>query len=68
MTLNKVNKTIGLLRKCQNILPKSALPTIYKTFIEPHLNNDDITYGQPYSASFNQKVELLQYNACRAIT
>ena len=30
---NKVNETIGLLRKLQNILPRSALLTIYKTFI-----------------------------------
>ena len=30
---NKVNETIGLLRKRQNILPRSALLTIYKTFI-----------------------------------
>ena len=30
---NKVNETIGLLRKLQNILPKSALLTIQKTFI-----------------------------------
>ena len=68
MILNKVNKTIGLLLKCQNVLPKSALPTIYKTFIRPHLNYDDITYGQPYNASFDQKLELLQYNACRTST
>ena len=62
MILNKVNKTIGLLRKCQNILPRSALPTINKTFIRPQLDYDDITYGQPYNASFHQKLELLQYN------
>ena len=31
--LNKVNKTIGLLRKLHNILPRSALLIIYKSFI-----------------------------------
>ena len=30
MTLNKVNKTIGLLRKLHNILPRHALLAIYK--------------------------------------
>ena len=68
MILNKVNKTIGLLRNCQNMLPRSALPTIYKTCIRPHLDYDEIIYGQPYNASFHQKLELLQYNACLAIT
>ena len=34
--LNKVNKTIGLLHKLQNILPISALLTIYKSSIRPH--------------------------------
>ena len=42
MILNKVNKTIGLLRKCENILPRSALFTIYKTFIKPYLDYGDI--------------------------
>ena len=40
--LNKVNKTIGLLRKLHNILPRSALFTIYKSFIRP-LNLFSIT-------------------------
>ena len=68
MILNKVNKTIGLLRKLQNILPKSALLTIYKSFIRPHFDYGDIIYDQAYNASFHQKLELLQYNACLAIT
>ena len=29
----KTNKTIGLLRKLQNLLPKAPLKTIYKSFI-----------------------------------
>ena len=67
MILNKVNKTIGLLRKLQNILPRSALLTIYKSFIRPHLDYSEIIYDQAYNASFHQKLELLQYNACLAI-
>ena len=68
MILNKVNKTIGLLRKLHNILPRSALLIIYKSFIRPHLDYGDIIYDQAYNASFHQKLELLQYNACLAIT
>ena len=68
MILNKVSKTIGLLRKLHNILPRTALLIIYKSVIRPHLNYSDITYDQAYNASFHQKLELLQYNACLAIT
>ena len=68
MILNKVNKTIGLLRKLHNIPPRSALFIIYKSFIRPHLDYGDIIYDQAYNASFHQKLELLQYNACLAIT
>ena len=41
---SKVNKTIGLLRKLQNILPRQSLITIYKSFIRPHLDYGDIIY------------------------
>ena len=68
MAINKVNKTIGLLRKLQNVLPRSALFTIYKSSIRPPLDYVDIMYGQAYNTSFHQKLELLQYNACPAIT
>ena len=68
MILNKVNKTIGLLRKLQNILPRSALFAICKIFIRPHLDYGDIIHDQAYNASFHQKLELLQCNACFAIT
>ena len=66
--LNKVNKTIGLLRKLQNTLPRPSLLTIYKSFIRPHLDYGDIIYDQAYNASFQQKVESIQYNAALAIT
>ena len=32
---NKIIKTIGLLRKLQNILPRPALLPIYKCFLRP---------------------------------
>ena len=37
--LNKSDKTIGILRKFQLILPRHSLATIYKTFIRPHLQS-----------------------------
>ena len=66
--LNKVNKTIGLLRKLQNTLPRPSLLTIYKSFIRPHLDYGDIIYDQACNASFQQKVESIQYNSALAIT
>ena len=66
--LNKVNRTIGLLRKLQNILPRGPLLTMYKSFIRPYLDYGNIIYDQHYNNSFHQKVESIQYNAALAIT
>ena len=52
-----VNKTIGLLRKLQNILRVPSLLTIFKSFIRPHLDYGDIIYDQAYNPSFQQKGE-----------
>ena len=41
---NKVSKTIGLLRKPQNTLPRTTLITIFKLFISPHLDCGDTIY------------------------
>ena len=35
---SKANKTMGIIRKLQNVLPQSALLTIYISFIKPHLD------------------------------
>ena len=36
--MSKVDKTIGLLRKFQAVLPLSSLVTIYKAFIRLHID------------------------------
>ena len=59
--LCKINKTIGLIRKLQNLLPRTALITLYKAFVRPHLD-------QAHNAAFHQKLGSLQYNACLTIT
>ena len=51
---------IGLIRKLQNLLPRTALITLYKTFVCPHLDYDDIIYDQAHDVSFHQKLESLQ--------
>ena len=66
--LNKVNETIGLLRKLQSILPREPLITIYKSFARPHLDYGDVIYDQNYNNSFHQKLNPIQccssYNRC----
>ena len=57
--LKKVNKTIGLLLKLQNILPLGPLLTNYKSFVRYHLDNGDILYDQDYDNSFLQKLEAM---------
>ena len=66
--LNKVKKTIGLLRKFQQILPRQSLITIYKSFIRPHLDYGDIVYDRAFNESFHKNLESIQYNAAIAIT
>ena len=63
----KNSKTIGLLRKLQNLLPRKSLITVYKSFIRPHLDYGDIIYDQAYNASFHRKLESTPYNAVLAI-
>ena len=48
--LNRVNKTIGLLRNLQSILPRGPVLTIYKSFIRPHLDCGDVIYDQHYKS------------------
>ena len=63
----KNSKTMGFLRKIQQIFPRSTLFTIYKTFIRSRLHYADIIYDQGYNSAFHDKFESVQYNACLAI-
>ena len=46
----------------------SALITICKAFVRPHLNYGDTLCDQTYNSSFHEKLESIQYNACLALT
>ena len=61
-------KGIGLLRKLRSILTRTSLLTIYKSFIRPHLDYDDVVYNRPSNDAFSNKLETVQYNAALAIT
>ena len=49
-------------------LTRSALLTIYKSFIRSHLEYGDILYDKPDNENFQNKIEKVQYKACVAIT
>ena len=66
--INQANKGIRIIRKLNNILPRSALLTIYHSFGKPHLDYGDVIYNQPENESFSSKVASVQYNASLAIT
>ena len=66
--IKTVNRTTGLLRKLQSVLPRITLVTIYKAFVRPHLDYGDILYDQAFNNSFHDRLESIQYNACLAIT
>ena len=57
-----------LLHELQHILLRHTLITIYKAFICPYLDYGDILYDKALNASFHQKIESIQYNACLTIT
>ena len=66
--LAKVKKSISLLRKLRNLLPRTILITIYKAFIRSHLDYGDILYDQALNKLPKEKLESIQYNACLALT
>ena len=62
--LSRANRTIGPLRKLQNLMPSAALITIYQTFIRLRLGYGDILFDQAFNTSFHQKLESIQYIFC----
>ena len=55
--VNKANKGIGIIRKLDNILPRSALLTIYRSSVRLSLDYGDVIYDQPGNESFSSKIE-----------
>ena len=52
----------------REILPRSSLLTMHKTFIRSQLDSANIIYDQAYNSAFHDKLESVQYKACLAIT
>ena len=58
-----MSRTIGLLRKSQQVLPRPSLISIYKAFMRPYLDYRDVIFDQAFNGSFYQRLESIQYNA-----
>ena len=56
----KTYKSIAILKKLWNIIPRNSLLTIYKSFTCLHLDDGDIINHQPNNGSFCQKTESVQ--------
>ena len=63
-----MNRTVGLLWKFQQVLPRPSLITFYKAFIQPHLDYGDVFFDQAFNNSFHERLESIQYYAILAIT
>ena len=55
MSRKRVRETVGLLRKFQNVLPRT-----FKLFLRPHHDHDHIIYDQVQNFSFHQKIDSFQ--------
>ena len=64
----KTRKSIGLIRKLRNLLPRPSLPQIYKSFVRSNLGYGDIIYDKAFTEYFQKKLASIQYNAALAIT
>ena len=51
-----------------NLLLPTSLLTIYKSFVRPHLNYDDVIYNRPNNFHLSDKIKIVWYNAALAIT
>ena len=54
---DKSSKSIGLIRKLRNFLPRPSILQIYKSFVRPHLDYGDIFYDNAFIGSFQKKPE-----------
>ena len=56
--INRANNGIGMIRKQNNILPRSALLTIYSSIVRRDLKFGDVIYNQPENESVSRKSSI----------
>ena len=58
--INKENKGIGIICKLNNIRLHSALLTIYRSFVRPHIGYGDVIYDQFFDYFKNSVIHVLR--------
>ena len=66
--LKTVTKCVNLLQKLNLALPCYYLLIMYKSFVMPHLDYNDLVCYQANNSSLSEKIESPQYNAALAVT
>ena len=66
--IKKATVGVNLMHKLNLLLPRWSLLTVYKCFIRPHLDYEDVAYDQPNLSFLTNKIESAQYNATVSIT
>ena len=66
--LKNLNKLKGLIRKLLVNVPRKVFLTIYKSFIERHLDYGDILCDKPENENFQNKLQKDEYRTCLAMT
>ena len=61
--MKKTMKGVNVIRKMNLLLPHSSLLTIYKSFVRPHLDYDDVIYDRPNDFRLSDIIESFHYNA-----
>ena len=56
----EISKTMEVLRRFRQILPRSSLLIIYEIFNRSQLDFADVIYDQACNSSFHEKLEPLQ--------
>ena len=57
-----------LIRKLQAVITRAALLIIYKFFLRPHLDCEDIIYDRAFNESFQNKLNSVWYNTALTTT
>ena len=60
--MTKAMKGIGVIKRLSKILPWHCLLIIYKSFVWPHLDYDDIFYDQPNNKTLRLFQKLRLFN------
>ena len=66
--MNKCCKIIRLITRLSIHLPREALLMIFKSFVRPNLDYDDIIFDKLNNESFKSRIESIQCKACISIT